>query len=260
MGSDRPRLLAIGLVLAIGCGGPPPATAPIDAQTAVRTTEPIVPVPPAPSDPPGEEGAIAAYRHTRDAWNTVLEHEGDPAYEDDYYDGYEYPLTCYDGNIVSWRRPNEVLVSHGRDAYRYEIGRWSSRLHVLRASDDDVLLMDHRLRFRFLGEEQLSETFVWLRRREGRWRIAAETDREHASCVAASDAQLIERAGTQEARERCEAERRACRQRCARERERDAAQVGEDASERCELDECPCEIARCFGPPEAIARMCEGLP
>lgn len=213
-------------------------------------------------DPVGEEAAIAAYRRVLSAADELLSDRDDTGRRAAFYDGYEYPLTCYREDARPERRPHETLLSYTEDEAQRTLGIFSARIDVLRAGQDDVLMLDHGVRFTLFGlygGQLLYERVVWMRWRDGRWRIAAETSRDHAECLEPGDAARVASASVPEERARCEAARGRCVRRRARACDDDRERLGYDACERCAVDECPCELARCFGPPEAVERMCAGL-
>jgi hypothetical protein len=140
--------------------------------------------------------------------------------------------------------PNRTPV-HSYGSY------WSSDTTVLEASDDSVRFVDYYLVYG-TGSAMVGDRVILMQREADRWVIAGEEppwDRSRRLRNYPPPAAL---ARCTDVYDRCV---HSCQRLYAR-----RASIWISPTYRCRLEACSCELARCFGPAEAIERVCEGLP
>jgi hypothetical protein len=207
------------LLLALALAACTPQTEPAAASAvATERTEAPLPAPPVPAAPAVTTPVVDQPAATVD--DAEDEDDGDEDDDDDddscegayraivsdfndsdaneYFAGFVDPLVCFHG------RRDEPLAalraSRGRaiDAEHRRAGLFVASLEVLRASEDECVLLD-RGAFWGHGAEGdayphmrgssdafvggIHEKVIVMRRVDGTWRIAAETDRAHVDCL-----------------------------------------------------------------------------
>ncbi len=223
---------ALLATLAAGCGeDEPPAPAPAPAPDPAEA-----------DSPEAGEAAAAAYRAAMDAFN-----EGR---RDDYLGAFREPFCGVAGAEVTRAALAEANPLVGA-------GLRVTTLHVIRARRDEVVLADHGLWYRALGDDVPADArpsvrasdepllqgthakLIVMRRAHGAWQIAAETPLGDRSCVEGA----LGPVDTPREHGACVTEHAIALRRC------DLACGGEAPGSACNTcpDEALCALARCLG-------------